>query len=92
MDALVCVPKVSQGCETKKHTQTLTLRIFQQFITIAHKLQTPNLALLSKGDTALPTLPKPHYPLPHTKLASLVKDEVLSPEKIWATTGGIVPP
>ena len=31
-----------------------------------------------------------HYPLPRTKLASLVKGEVLSPEKIRATTGGIV--
>ena len=31
----------------------------------------------------------PHYPLPRTKLASLVKGEVLSPEKIRATTGGI---
>ncbi len=35
-------------------------------------------------------LPKPHYPSPRTKLASLVKGEVLSPEKIRATTGGIV--
>ena len=34
-------------------------------------------------------LPKPHYPSPRTKLASLVKGEVLSPEKIRATTGGI---
>ncbi len=31
-----------------------------------------------------------HYPLPRTiTLASLVKGEVLSPEKIRATTGGI---
>ena len=30
--------------------------------------------------------------MPHTKLASLVKGEVLSPEKIRATTGGIVTP
>ena len=30
-----------------------------------------------------------HYPSPRTKLASLVKGEVLSPEKIRATTGGI---
>ena len=37
-----------------------------------------------------PTLPNPHYPSPHTNiLASLVKGEVLSPEKIRATTGGI---
>ena len=37
-----------------------------------------------------PTLPKPHYPSPcTTTLASLVKGEVLSPEKIRATTGGI---
>ncbi len=37
-----------------------------------------------------PTLPKPHYPskIANT-LASLVKGEVLSPEKIRATTGGI---
>ena len=33
-----------------------------------------------------------HYPLPRTKLASLVKGEVLSPEKIRATTGGIATP
>ena len=37
-------------------------------------------------------LPKPHYPLPRTKLASLVKGEVPSPEKIRATTGGIATP
>ena len=37
-----------------------------------------------------PPLPKPHYPLPRTiALASLVKGEVLSPEKIRATNGGI---
>ena len=37
-----------------------------------------------------PTLPKPHYPLLCTiTLASLVTGEVLSPEKIRATTGGI---
>jgi len=37
-----------------------------------------------------PTIPKPHYPskIANT-LASLVKGEVLSPEKIRATTGGI---
>ena len=33
----------------------------------------------------------PHYPTLRTKLASLVKGEVLSPEKIRATTGGIAP-
>ena len=39
-----------------------------------------------------PTLPKPHYPSKNAiTLASLVKGEVLSPEKIRATTGGIVP-
>ena len=44
----------------------------------------------AKGDSALPTIPKLHYPLPRTiTLASLVKGEVLSPEKIRATTGGI---
>ena len=46
----------------------------------------------AKGDSALPTLPKPHYPSPRTKLASLVKGEVLSPERIRATTGGIASP
>ena len=93
----------------------------------------------TKGDGALPTLPKPHFPskstislpplskvrccrpkefgrlpeglpqlhrpspspqplqkdnstLLRTKLVSLVKGEVLSPEKIRATTGGIVTP
>ena len=40
-----------------------------------------------------PTLPNPHYPLLCTiTLASLVKGEVLSPEKIRATTGGIASP
>ncbi len=44
----------------------------------------------AKGDSALPTIPKPHYPSPcTTTLASLVKGEVLSPERIRATTGGI---
>ena len=34
----------------------------------------------AKGDSALPTIPKPHYPSPcTTTLASLVKGEVLSP-------------
>ena len=42
--------------------------------------------------TAAPTFPKPHYPSPRTKLASLVKGEVLSPERIRATTGGIATP
>ena len=38
-------------------------------------------------------LPKPHHPLLYTiTLASLVKGEVLSPEKIRATTEGIVTP
>ena len=42
------------------------------------------------GGIATPLLLKPHYPLPRTtKLASLVKGEVLSPEKIRATTGVI---
>ena len=47
----------------------------------------------TKGDTALPTLPNPHYPskIANT-LATLVKGEVLSPEKNWATIGGIVTP
>ena len=44
----------------------------------------------AKGDSALPTILKPHYPTPRTTtLASLVKGEVLSPEKIRATTRGI---
>jgi len=40
-----------------------------------------------------PTLPKPHYPskIANT-LASLVKSEVLSPERIRATTRGIASP
>ena len=44
----------------------------------------------AKGDSALPTIPKPHYPskIANT-LASLVKGEVLSPDRIRATTGGI---
>ena len=47
----------------------------------------------AKGDSALPTIPKPHYPSPcTTTLASLVKGEVLSPERIRATTGGIATP
>ena len=55
----------------------------------------------TKGDTALPTLPNPYYPpkiantlalLCTITLASLVKGEVLSPEKIRATTGGIASP
>jgi len=39
------------------------------------------------------TVSHPHHPSPHTNiLASLVKGEVLSPEKIRATTGGIAAP
>ena len=37
-------------------------------------------------------LQKDNNPSPRTKLASLVKGEVLSPEKIRATTGGIASP
>ena len=41
----------------------------------------------------VPFVLHPHYPTPRTTtLASLVKGEVLSPEKIRATTGGIVTP
>ena len=45
-------------------------------------------------NTAIPTtIAKGQQPSPHTTtLASLVKGEVLSPEKIRATTGGIVTP
>ena len=47
----------------------------------------------AKGDSALPTLPNPHYPSKIADtLASLVKGEVLSPERIRATTGGIATP
>ena len=50
------------------------------YIIITHPLATHNL-------------PNPHHPLLcTTTLASLVKGEVLSPEKIRATTGGIVTP
>ena len=52
-------------------------------------------ATIAKGQQSLSThnLPKPHYPLLcTTTLASLVKGEVLSPEKIRATTGGIASP
>ena len=45
------------------------------------------------GGIATPLLLKPHYPSPRTTaLASLVKGEVLSPERIRATTGGIATP
>ena len=33
-DALACVPIVSHGCETKKHTQTLTLRKANRIVRI----------------------------------------------------------
>ena len=33
-DALACVPIVSHGCETKKHTQTLTLRKATRIVQI----------------------------------------------------------
>ena len=47
----------------------------------------------SRNPSLRPTLPKPHYPSPcTTTLASLVKGEVLSPERIRATTGGIATP
>ena len=53
----------------------------------------PNVANRQHYTCLAPTLPKPHYPLLCTiALASLVKGEVLSPEKIRATTGGIASP
>ena len=58
----------------------------------------PSKTALSHPLFVMPTsvcadmLSHPHYPLPRTKLASLVKGEVLSPDKIRATTGGIATP
>ena len=53
----------------------------------------PNVANRQHYTCLAPTLPKPHYPLLCTiALASLVKGEVLSPERIRATTGGIASP
>ena len=52
----------------------------------------PSPTTIAKGQQPLSphNLPKSHYPLLCTiTLASLVKGEVLSPEKIRATTGGI---
>ena len=51
------------------------------------------LSLKLQSIRLAPTLPKPHYPskIANT-LASLVKGEVLSPERIRATTGGIATP
>ncbi len=49
--------------------------------------------LLSHTPSPRINLPNPHYPLLCTiTLSSLVKGEVLSPEKIRATTGGIASP
>ncbi len=44
----------------------------------------------TKGDTALPTLPNPHYPskIANT-LATLVKGEVLSPKKFGRLPEGL---
>jgi hypothetical protein len=57
-------------------------------------LTLPKQLIIIKSEIiATPPLPKPHYPsLRATTLASLVKGEVLSPEKIRATTGGIATP
>ena len=53
---------------------------------------TPSLSVL-QSSICIDMLSHPHYPLLcTTTLASLVKGEVLSPEKIRATTGGIVAP
>ena len=55
----------------------------------------PSPTTIAKGQQPLSphNLPKSHYPLLCTiTLASLVKGEVLSPEKIRATTGGIASP
>ena len=50
---------------------------------------TPSLSVL-QSSICIDMLSHPHYPLLcTTTLASLVKGEVLSPEKIRATTGGI---
>ena len=40
----VCAQGLCKDAKPTKHTQTLTLRIFLQFITTAYKLQTPDLA------------------------------------------------
>ena len=80
---------------TKRNKQsrnpTLSVQPFQNR-TFLRKALYPCLPLHkgAKGDGALPALPKPHYPSPRTiTLASLVKVEVLSSERIRATTGGI---
>ena len=59
-------------------------------ISSFHRPTTHNPLKSTATLTSRPTLPKPHYPSKITiTLASLVKGEVLSPEKIRATTDGI---
>ena len=69
-----------------------TLPLTQPFLKHCHPSPHTNLSKTALSLAPHQPLPKPHYPSPRTKLASLVKGEVLSPEKIRATTGGIVPP
>jgi hypothetical protein len=66
--------------------------IYADFTILSfHRPSIHNLLKSTATLTPEPTLPKPHYPSKNTiTLASLVKGEVLSPEKIRATTGGIV--
>ena len=65
--------------------------IYADFTILSFHRHTTHNPLKSTATLAPePTLPKPHYPSKNTiTLASLVKGEVLSPEKIRATTGGI---
>ena len=59
-------------------TITLTFRRGASLLLPLHRMLSPSQPLQ-----------KDNYPSPRTKLASLAKGEVLSPEKIRATTGGI---
>ena len=89
------VENVALHCASSLYTRELkVIVLYQPFQnrTIPRKSLTPLPCLLLPLHRILPPsqpLQKDNNPSPRTKLASLVKGEVLSPERIRATTGGI---
>ena len=71
--------------------RTMSLPLYECSACFAFALS--HLLFVGRMFVCAYTVSHPHHPSPHTNiLASLVKGEVLSPEKIRATTGGIAAP
>ena len=81
------LPPLSKGGGLTARHKLLLHCVCLQYIRLFYS---PNFsAVKTEGLLPIPTINEIFRTIPITKLASLVKGEVLSPEKIRATTGGI---